>query len=121
MCVRACVRACVHVCTCVRVCVCVCAHVCVCVCVRACMGVCEERKRMNGQGSYTHCVCICSPPQALGHSSVVKLNKSYTNKRTKFKVTAAFQKDSQQVWLICVPHVTTQGPTRVHMISHDIT
>ena len=34
---------------------------------------------------------------SVGTSSVVKLNKSYSNKRTKFKVTAPLQKDTQQV------------------------
>ena len=33
----------------------------------------------------------------VGTSSVVKLNRGYSNKRTKFKVTAPLQKDTQQV------------------------
>ena len=43
----------------------------------------------------------------MGTSCVVKLNKAYSNKRTKFKVTAPLQKDTQQVltmqskWYIC--------------------
>ena len=36
----------------------------------------------------------------VGSSSLVKLNKAYSNKRTKFKVTAPLQKDTQQVFLI---------------------
>ena len=34
----------------------------------------------------------------VGSSSIVKLNKAYSNKRTKFKVTAPLQKDTQQVF-----------------------
>ena len=36
-------------------------------------------------------------PQAVTPESVLKLNKGYSNKRTKFKVTAALQRDTQQV------------------------
>ena len=35
----------------------------------------------------------------VGTLSVVKLNRAYSNKRTKFKVTAPLQKDTQQVSL----------------------
>ncbi len=35
--------------------------------------------------------------QKDGVSSVLKLNHSYSNKRTKFKITSALQKESQQV------------------------
>ena len=35
--------------------------------------------------------------QEVGVASVIKVNGNYSNKRTKFKVTAALQKDSQQV------------------------
>ena len=35
-----------------------------------------------------------------GVDCVVCLNKNYTNKRTKFKITASLQRDTQQVYFI---------------------
>ena len=49
-----------------------------------------------------HCVvCTLVCPhiwQLPSKTSVVSLNMDYSNKRTKFKITASLQKDSQQVW-----------------------
>ena len=44
-------------------------------------------------------VCAISAGQSLDHGGdcLVCLNKSYTNKRTKFKITAALQRETQQV------------------------
>ena len=40
---------------------------------------------------------ILTEDKEVGVASVLKLNQSYSNKRTKFKVTSALQKESQQV------------------------
>lgn len=39
--------------------------------------------------------------------SLIKLNMNYSNKRTKFKITAAFQKESTQVGVVCITSIVS--------------
>ena len=51
--------------------------------------------------SHTHpsisMTCSAGEMTVQGRECVVCLNKNYTNKRTKFKITASLQKDTSQV------------------------
>ena len=56
-------------------------------------------------------------PTELTPQTMIKLNKNYSNKRTKFKVIAASQKDTQQVHpLLVVGTVISMSSLRVQRV-----